>query len=411
MVLIFGNLYRILNKKNCSTFDSKCFMNEAQNSMQFNRHKSDYQSLIRMEFPSQNLSEKNQNLQSENRQLRQKLLELYVQINTLSSISNDLGVPQWKEQENRKTRKLSRSKIRSYKFVQSESTILQGGAIYSAALEPKGENIAVASLSGSITILTSSLRPNATLPSQSFACRDVFWTSSGLVSCGFDKKIKFWDLNKLTSQDIDANGLAHSIGGLQDDPNSVFVAAGDTVFWIDRRRQTPITISAGTQATAVTCYKDYLLYGGYDGYVSIVDKRSLNTGNIAHLNIEGGPISSLSHVLEKSGNCIVTSSYKSPKMLNFGDKIELKELHVDAPDRFGCRSDITDNSLIFDGDLATICGGKIASFWDGVPDSEPQLLDDVGGFIYGGIFMTNLSQKLLTYSEDGIISIWSLRQM
>ncbi|KAK8852443.1 hypothetical protein M9Y10_017419 [Tritrichomonas musculus] len=368
-----------------------------------------------MDFPSQNLSEKNQNLQSENRRLRERILELYVQINTLSSISDELGINQTKPTESRyPIPKQNKADIGTYKFVQSERTILPGGATYSAALEPKGENIAVASLSGTITILTSSLKSTATLRSHSLSCRDVYWSSSGLVSCGFDKKIKFWDLNTLTSQDIDADGLAHSIGGLENDPNSIFVAAGDQIFWIDRRRQTPITIAAETQATAVTCYKNYLLFGGYDGFVNVVDRRSLNSGKISHIDINGGPISSLSRVVDSTGFCIATPSYTSPELLIIDESsndIKRKKLNIDSPNRFGCRSDITDKSLIFDGDFATICGGKNATFWDGVQDSEPQLLDNVGGFIYGALFMTNISQKVLTYSEDGIVSIWSLRQM
>lgn len=372
-----------------------------------------------MDFPTQNLSEKNLNLQSENRRLRERILELYVQINTLSSISEDLGINQPNNADNHyQPSKQNKADLGTYKFVQSERTILPGGATYSAALEPKGENIAVASLSGSITILTSSLKSTATLRSHSLSCRDVYWSSSGLVSCGFDKKIKFWDLNTMTSQDVDTNGLAHSIGGLEDDPNSIFVAAGDQIFWIDRRRQTPITIAAETQATAVTCYKNYLLFGGYDGFVNVVDKRSLNAGKIAHLNINGGPISSLSRVLSSNGTCVVTPSFTSPELLIIDNNdtgsnngIKQRKLNIESPNRFGCRSDITDKSLIFDGDFATICGGKNATFWDGVTDSKPQLLDNVGGFIYGALFLTNISQKVITYSEDGIVSIWSLRQM
>ncbi|OHT08291.1 hypothetical protein TRFO_04898 [Tritrichomonas foetus] len=364
-----------------------------------------------MDFlPTQNLSEKNQNLQSENRRLRERLLELYVQINTLTSISDDLGIRQTPISEARyQNFRQNTSVTSSYKFVQSESAILPGGAIYSATLDPKGENIAVASLSGAITILTASLKSGATLPGhQSLACRDVFWSSSGLVSCGFDKKIKFWDINKLVSQDIDAGGLAHSVCGLSDDSNSVFAAAGDQIFWIDRRRKTPITIAAGTQATAVSCYKDLLIFGGYDGFVSIVDRRALHSGSIAHLDIHGGPISSLSRVLD-TGHCTVTPSYLSPEMIVIGDSVEIEELQIESPGRFGCRADITDKSLIFDGDVATICGGRMAAFWDGA--GEPQTFDDVGGFVYGALFMTNISQKVLTYSEDGVVSIWSLRQL
>ena len=426
---MYLNVYLFLYEKSFFTF---------QNSLSLFRK---FIRTKKMEFlPTQNLSEKNQNLHSENRRLRERLLELYVQINTLNSISEDLGIKQSQAVDQSRYQFFNQNKG-LYKFIQSENIVLPGGAIFSADLEPaKGENVAIASHSGTLSILSSQpgLKVASTIEAHSLACRDVYWNSSGsLVSCGFDKKIKFWDFEKSVSvNDIDTEGLAHSICGFKDDPNNVFVAAGEQIYWIDRRRQTPITISAESvqnnndqeieksiitrsfhentcnrnQATAVTCFKDLLLYGGYDGYISIVDRRSLHAGIMAHLDIQGGPISSLSRVLD-IGKCIVTSSFKSPEILVIGDTVEQTELKMEAPGRFGCRSDITDKSLIFNGDFATVCGGKMAVFWDGAPDSEPQTFDEISGFVYGALFITNISQKVLTYNEDGVVSIWSLRQL
>lgn len=360
---------------------------------------------------SQNLSEKNQNLQSENRRLRERLLELYVQINTLASLSDDLGINIENDAENKyEPAKKQLKPLRSWRFIQSENTILPGGAIYSAAIDPKSDNVALASLSGNITIMPASLKVGITINAHTLACRDVYWGSVGLVSCGFDKYIRIWDVQTQTSQNISTKSLAHSVCGLDDDSNTVFGASGDQVFWVDTRRQTPITLFAGAPVTAVSCTQNLLLFGGYDGFVSVVDRRSLHAGTLAHLDIGGPPISSLSRVLP-TGQCIATTTKNRPNMIVIGDNIEQHELPIEAPGRFGCRADITEKSLIFDGDYATVCGGKMAIFCDGAKGSRPQYFEDVGGFEYGAIFMTNISQKVLTYSEDGVVTVWSLRQM
>jgi hypothetical protein len=63
---------------------------------------------------------------------------------------------------------------------------------------------------------------------------------------------------------------------------------------------------------------------------------------------------------------------------------------------------------MFDGDFAVVCGGKSASLIDGAAEGSPRLFESVGGFQYGGVFMTSIYQKILTYSEDGMVSVWSL---
>ena len=347
--------------------------------------------------------QKNQGLQAENRRLRERLLQLYIQIDSLSAISEDLGdVP-----EIHSSRRLAK-KVANYTFTQTDTVILPGGAVYSAALDPKGENVALASLNGSVAVLTQSLKQSQVLNGHLFSCRDVNWGPAGLVSCGFDKTIRLWDLEKATSQVIETGGLAHGVCGANGDRNTVFAAAGDQIYWIDKRRPTPITIAAGTQATSVTSYNNLLLFGGYDGFINIVDRRALQNGPIAHVELGGGPVSSLSRVLA-TGRCVATSSNGSPQVLVIGDSVEQHEMRVEAPGRFGCRADITERNLVFDGDYATVCGGRMAVFCDGAIGSSPKALEDVGGFQYGAIFMTNISQKVLSYSEDGVVSVWSLR--
>jgi hypothetical protein len=113
----------------------------------------------------------------------------------------------------------------------------------------------------------------------------------------------------------------------------------------------------------------------------------------------------------KIGKCVVTSTFQSPKVLTVGEKIDMEDVKIEGPRRFGCRADITEKSLIFDGDWATVCGGKIAVFCDGAAGSESQPFETVGGFQYGALFMTNIRQKILTYSEDGVVAVWSVTQM
>ncbi|KAH0789751.1 WD repeat-containing protein 5B isoform X2 [Histomonas meleagridis] len=358
---------------------------------------------------SQNLSEKNKSLQTENRRLRERLMELYVQINTLNAISDDLGMKASLSSETLKYRRLSSAAANPFRFAQTESLIIPGGAIYSASMSPKDENIALASLSGSITIMTSDLKTSFVLPGHSLACRDVHWSNIGLVSCGFDKLIKIWDVHSGTSQDFETNGLAHSVCGNADDLNTIFAASGDKIYWIDKRRDTPVTIPSDSPTTAVTLFKDYIIFGGYDGFINIFDKRNLQSGRIAHIDLAGGPISSLSRVLD-SGRCIASTVTSPHKMLIIGNEVNQVDLKNDAPGRFGCRASINDKSLLFEGNHATVCGGKTAVFCDGAAGCVPQMLEDVGGFIYGALFMNDISQKILTYSEDGVVSVWSLHR-
>lgn len=351
------------------------------------------------------LPEKNQNLQSHNKRLREHLLQLYIQINTLSAISEEVGTPDDNPVSSRSHRNIS-----SYTFSRSESLVIPGGACYAAAMDPKEENVALAALNGSITIVSDGLKQKEVLQAHEFGCRDVHWDSSGLISCGLDKKIKLWDVEKGSGQVIcDTGALCHSVCGLAGDANLVFAAGGDQIFWIDKRRPTPITIAAGQSATSVSSFNNMLLYGGYDGFIDIMDRRMLQAGPVAHLELGGGPISSISHVLE-SGRCVAMTLNSSPQVLVIGDSVEQHELMIDPPSRFGCRADITDKNLVFEGDYATVCGGNMAVFCDGAIGSAPQVLENFGGFQYGAIFMTNISQKILTYSEDGVVSIWSLRE-
>ena len=374
-----------------------------------------------MDIP-QNLSEKNQSLQSENRRLRERLLELYVQIDSLSAIAEDKGIFEQTDSTEEKQNLLSntgnlfsknpnyiqqRSKP-EFEFNQTENIILPGGAIYSATVNPKSTFIAVGSLSGTITILTHNLKTSSTLNGHSFACRDVIWGSPGLISCGFDKTIRIWDVETNTNQCFETNGLAHSVTVLEGDENSIFAAAGTHIYWIDKRRQTPITISSECKTTAVSSFQDYILFGGYDGYVNIVDRRHLHGGIISHVSLEGGPISSISKVLP-SGQCIGISMNNSPMLIQLNEsKTSTKPLPFDPPERFGCRGDIIGKNIIFENDYSTMCGGKMSAFSDG--SNTPTLLKDINGFKYGAIFMGNIAQKIITYSEDGVVSMWSAHQ-
>jgi WD40 repeat protein len=351
-------------------------------------------------FPSQFLSDKNQSLRSENRRLRERLLELYVQINSLSSITTSLDLPD--EKPPASARRLSQ-----YNFIQTDSHFVPGGAIYSAAVDRRGETIALASLSGSIPLLSSELKPAAILTGHSLACRDVFWGSGGLVSCGLDQTIRIWDAEKGSCDTIPTTGLAHSVCGCDSDPNLVFAAAGDYVFWVDRRRDTPITIAAATHATAVTAHESFLAFGGYSGRLHIVDRRALQRGALATIELGGGPVSGLSRSLS-SGRCVAVAAAAAPRMIEL-NSTECHELEIDPPGRFGCRADIADRGLMFDGDFAVVCGGKSAALIDGAAGGSSRLFESVGGFQYGGVFMTSIYQKILTYSEDGMVSVWSLQ--
>ena len=356
---------------------------------------------------SQNLSEINQNIQIENRRLRERLLELYVQINSLTSFSEDIGISTTL-QETSKYRRLSNAA--PYRFVQQESMILPGGAIYSASLNPKEDVFALASLSGAITVMSTDLKTSCVLSGHSLSCRDVYWSEIGLISCGFDRKVKLWDVQEgKTSREFETNGLAHSVCGMKNDVNSIFAASGDKIYWIDTRRKTPITVSSESQTTAVTCWNDYIIYGGYDGYLNIMDRRNIQGGKISGIDLGGGPISSFSRVLD-SGR-FIASTVKAPhQLIQIGDEIKRTSMPCDAPGRFGCRGAINDKSLIFEGDYEAVCGGKMGIFFEGNSGNIPQILEDVNGFIYGALFITNLSHKILTYSEDGALSVWSLRQ-
>lgn len=51
-----------------------------------------------------------------------------------------------------------------------------------------------------------------------------------------------------------------------------------------------------------------------------------------------------------------------------------------------------------------VCGGKMASFCDGL--SQSFYLEDLSGFEYGAIFVPLLTTNVVTYSEDGVIGLW-----
>ena len=346
------------------------------------------------------LSEENQALQSKNRKLRERLLELYLQINTLSVISDDLDISQ-------KKISFSPSNLDDFSFVKSEHKILSTGAIYSAAVSPSSDLTALASINGDLTILTTNLKHVSTLKAHSLSCRDVYWGKSGLFSCGFDKFIKIWDLETQKSQDIQTGGLCHQVCGTDLDLSSIFCATGSSCLWFDKRRQTPLKISNDSPITSVTTFQNLIIYGGYDGKIYSVDKRSLHSGPLWSLNLNGGSISSLSKFLN-TGQCIITTTKSQPVLLEINNDIKTTILGYESPMRFGCRADITEKNLIFGSDFSTVCGGRMASFCSGL--SDVYIFEDVSGFDYGGIFLSDLGQKVLTYSEDGVISIWTIKQ-
>ena len=350
------------------------------------------------EFHPPNYTEKNQGLQADNRRLKERLLQLYMQIDALSTVSDSLGG----------TAEKSGDLAPAYGFVQTDSTVIPGGAIYSAALDPQGRRVALASLSGSVTVVSPTLGQQAVLTGHEFACRDVKWGAAGLVSCGFDKTIRIWDVPKAVSQTVPTAGLAHSVCSQDDDQNVVFGAAGDQIYWIDKRRSTPLSIAAGTEATSVACFHDMLLFGGYDGFITIVDRRALQNGPLARIEIDGGPISSISRVIE-TGRCVVMSSNGPPQVLVVGDTVQ-QRIKVDPPMRFGCRADITEHNWLSKTDYAALFGGRDAVFFSGSEDCPLQRLESIGGFHYGAIFTTAVSHKVLSYSEDGVVSLWSVRK-
>jgi hypothetical protein len=70
-----------------------------------------------------------------------------------------------------------------------------------------------------------------------------------LVSCGLDQTIRIWEAEEDSCYTIHTSGLAHSVCGYDSDQNPNFAAAGDHVFWIDSRRDTPITIATAMPTT------------------------------------------------------------------------------------------------------------------------------------------------------------------
>ena len=364
-------------------------------------------SMEQKQFPS--LSEENQILQSENRRLRERLLELYLQINTLSSVSQANGIQLTHSSSNNHIS--SKKLVGEYQFVQTERSIMPTGAIYSAALNPKADRIALAALNGTVTIITGSLSPVHCIQAHSLSCRDVYWGEVGLISCGFDKFVKIWDVEKQTSQDFNTGGLTHAVCGSESDANTLYAAASDNVFWIDKRRPSPITITADSPATAVTTYNDYIIYGDTEGRIHYLDKRKMDEVFQIFLDGGSGPVSSLTKVIS-GGRFVVTTAKGKPVLMaesSDSDQPTPTGLAYEAPMRFGCRADITEKNLIITGDFATLCGGRMAAFIDG-DGGEPMLFEDVGGFDYGAIFINNIAQKVLTYSEDGVVTIYSLRQ-
>jgi hypothetical protein len=95
-------------------------------------------------------------------------------------------------------------------------------------------------------------------------------------------------------------------------------------------------------------------------------------------------------------------------LLTIGETMDQQELPIEPPARFGCRADISDKRLMFAGEFGAVCGGQMAVFCDGEIEGENQVLDSMGGFQYGAVFMSNISHRILTYSEDGLVSLWSL---
>lgn len=356
-------------------------------------------------FPN-NLSQENQILQSQNRRLRERLLQLYLQINQLTSISEANGIPvSTNQQQNHLS---SKKLVGEYSFVKSERMILPNGAIYSATFNPKVDKVALAALNGSVTICSPQLKTTATIQAHSLACRDVFWSDAGLISCGFDKIMKIWDVEHQTSQDFYTGGLTHAVCGSDSDSNVLFAAASDNVFWVDKRRPSPITISVPSPATAVSTFDNLIIYGDYDGVLTAIDRRALHEGNKWEIPLGGGAFSHISKVLP-SGKFVVTTAKSQPILIELDDEPHSTLMAYEAPMRFGCRADITEKNLIFSGDFATLCGGRMAGFCDGL--GEPFLFEDVGGFDYGAIFINNIAQKVLTYSEDGVITVYSLKQL
>jgi hypothetical protein len=189
------------------------------------------------------------------------------------------------------------------------------------------------------------------------------------------------------------------------DSNLLFVAAGDQILWIDKRRAAPITIPAGTPATAVTAFNDLLLFGGYSGTVVVVDRRALQSGRVASVNLGKSPVSALSKCIA-SGRCVAMSADGAPQVLEIGDTVVHQELKIEAPQRFGSRADIIGKGMVFRGEFSAVCGGKMATFVDGSRGST-RPFESLGGFQYGAIFMTSIAQKILTYSEDGIVALWA----
>jgi hypothetical protein len=96
----------------------------------------------------------------------------------------------------------------------------------------------------------------------------------------------------------------------------------------------------------------------------------------------------------------------APLVLQIGETVGQQELKIEAPRRFGCRADITGKGIVFRGEFAAICGGKMVTFMDG-DQGCPQPFETLGGFQYGAIFITSIAPKILTYSEDGIVALWA----
>lgn len=281
-------------------------------------------------------AEENKALTAQNRHLRNRLFELYSQLNALTNLSKELSLP-----------KSESLKLHSL-FQLTKRVIVPGGAVYSAAVSPLASHLAFASFSGSISIHSSSSFENSTIfKAHSKACRDLIWNSDWLVSVGFDKYVRFWDVDSgKATFELDTNGLANSVCGF--DTSNIYVAAGKSVFWIDPRKPTPIQISTDFTTTAVSVYKNFIIYGGYDEDIFIVDKRNLR--NLHKFSYGATPISSISKT-SVTGKILIVCSELNPILLDLETTTSSKIVGIDSPMRYGCRADIVEKGIFGDAEL------------------------------------------------------------
>jgi Prp8 binding protein len=147
------------------------------------------------------------------------------------------------------------------------------GPIYSLSFDPKGENLASASMDGKIYLweVYGGCSNYNILAGHKNAVLDVHWaTPSSIVSCSADKTVALWDANKgyRTRKFADHTSIVNSCSAARDTPNAMISGSDDysAIIW-----------DARSKYGAQTLYHDYpvlatcIAHDGTSAYTGGID--------------------------------------------------------------------------------------------------------------------------------------------